>query len=191
MRALSLIALFITIYSFELQAEEVEADKDQGIWELGFILGATDVTISEQFTFSNERESNVAVSAGLELAYRWPEGFHLETSYIFSNDLDFGIVDSYDLSQFNILFGYSFKLSESVTFTPKVGFSSWDLHTREGALFNPGPEDRFEYDGTDFTYELDLEIPIGYDLTFNLGYENTDFDFGEISITNLGLSFEF
>ncbi|MCW8997276.1 MAG: outer membrane beta-barrel protein [Kangiellaceae bacterium] len=193
MRVISLITIFIiALFSFNLQAEEAEENKEEeGIWEIGFILGATDVSISDRYTFSNEKESSVSLSAGWELGYHWPKGYHLETSYIVSNDLDLGITDSYDLTQFNVLFGYSYKITDSITFTPKIGFSSWDLDTREGALFNPGPEETFEYDGMDLTYELNLEVPIGYDLTFNLAYENTNFDFGEISIANLGLSFEF
>ncbi len=72
----------------------------------------------------------------------------------------FGAVDSYELSQKQVLLGYSFDIVGRFRIIPKVGASFWKLETKEGQFLNSGPEEEKEFKGIDMIWLIDLEIPI-------------------------------
>ncbi len=166
--------------------------EERGSIELGLVIGTSELSVNKAYTISGENYSTDSFSVGIEFAYRWPENYLIETSFTTTIDTDiFGISDNYQLYQWNTLVGYSFPITERIRLIPKVGFSRWELDTREGALFNPGPELSVEFNDTDFTYQLGLEFPVWEDLNLGVTYENTRYSFGKIEIVNLGFSFEF
>ncbi len=170
----------------------IELKTPPGVFEIGLILGSSELSIDKQYTISQESFKTDALSIGVELGYRSPKKYLIQTSFTSTADLDiFGISDNYHLYQWNTLVGYSFALSDKINFIPKIGFSRWELDAREGMLFNPGPELELEFKDTDVTYQLGLEFLIWNDLSLELAYENTKYNFGEIEIVNFGISFEF
>ncbi len=165
---------------------------ERGSIELGLVIGTSELSINKAYTISGENYSTDSFSVGVEFAYRWPENYLIETSFTTTVDTDiFGISDNYQLYQWNTLVGYSFPITERIRLIPKIGFSRWELDTREGALFNPGPELSVEFNDTDFTYQLGFEFPVWEDLNLGVTYENTRYSFGKIEIVNFGFSFEF
>jgi hypothetical protein len=194
-----LILLSLTIDTHAISEElypqdqqTIDSEERKGIFEIGFVLGSSELSIDKEYTISQDRYSRDTITIGIELGYRWPENYLIETSFTTTVDFDvFGISDNYELYQWNTLVGYSIPISDRVRLIPKIGISRWELDATEGALFNPGPELELEFNDIDLTYQLAIEFPVLDELNLELAYENTRYSFGEVKIVNFGFSFEF
>jgi hypothetical protein len=186
--------LFLQIFIWIFISANVFADSSEteGIFELGFVVGKTELIIEDKFSLVNEEHSEESATIGIELGYKWPEGYSIESSIINTSNFNlFKISDTYSVFQWSVLAGYSFDLTNDFRFIPKIGLSYWVLDSEEGQFLNPGPEAKYHYTDIDFTYELAFEVPISQDVTINLSYMNTKYTFGDISIANFGMTFEF
>jgi hypothetical protein len=195
MKKILIHSVFIwIIFSIQASAEDIDSSQtpSQGIFELGFVFGKTDLAIDSDFSLSRENDFAESLTIGIELGYLWQRGFLIEMSFNQTiNEAVINLGDDYELYQWNTLIGYSFELSNNFRFIPKLGVSKWKLDTQDGLFSFNDPDIQHRFNDTDFTYELGFEIPVAHDLTFNLAYTNTKYSFGEISIANFGITFEF
>lgn len=103
----------------------------------------------------------------------------------------FDSADEYSLDERGILVGYSFEINRNFRIVPMLGWSSWDLVTEEGALFNPGPEEELEFEGSDTYGRLNLEFPVTEVFQMAASYIYGEYDFGTYQTARVGFKFEF
>lgn len=123
-----------------------------------------------------------AMNAGLSIRNRVSLDLTLSTA----GSLALFGVDSYSVSQKYLLLGYSFLPSESIVLTPKIGYGRWEVDFNEGALFNPGPEESFDFDeGNDLIFAAELEFKSARRFSGGVKIDYTETDFGSLSNTRL------
>lgn len=169
------------------------ADESKVIF--GIEIGSSSLDLENDLAneFNQEFLDDTGVSSTYSVGYRWANSWQVEGSLSASGNALFslGLEDFYQAAEAKLMVGYSFQLAKHLRIVPLIGVSRWDVELQEGFLLNPGPEERIESDGTDFSYKVSAEFPIKKGFVLSLSYANTDTTFGDISMTQAGLKYEF
>ena len=99
--------------------------------------------------------------------------------------------DSFELSEKFISFGYQAEFGNGWRVVPKVGRARWTLDSKEGWVFNPGPEERQKVKGYDYFWEVSAGRRISNAVALSLAYRQGDFDFGRTRSTVFGVTIAF
>lgn len=165
---------------------------------LGIELGSSsldldpDITIGSDVPSLEEKIDNNGIGVTYLVGYRWENNLVVETNLSFaSNNFLFEGTDFYETTEGKLMLGYSFQLAKHLRIVPLIGVSRWEVDLQEGLIFNPGPEQRDEFDGTDLTYKFSLEFPFNNGFALSLSYSNTNIDIGTAEMTQLGFKYEF
>jgi len=178
--------------AFLLLTTSVFANAQEAEFILGLDLGRNSINIDQEFAIIDTEFDSDGYSLGYVLGYRWENNLVAEANIAYaSNDSFFRAFDYYETSEIKLMLGYSFEIAEHLRIVPMLGFSRWELETKEGRLFNPGPEEQKEFDGTDLTYKVRMDFPVGQLVVLSLSYAKSELDASEIAITQFGIKFEF
>lgn len=184
-RFLCLSWLIIGTSIFSTQAQDAEVI-------LGLELGTSSISVEPEFKPQDVDIDYDGYVFGYIFGYRFENDLVFEGNISYSsNDSFFRSFDNYELTESKALLGYSFEIKDNFRIVPMIGFSRWELETREGAFLNSGPEEELRFDGTDLTYKVRLDFPVGQLVVLSLSYANTNVDFGRNELTQLGIKFEF
>ena len=116
--------------------------------------------------------------------------FELGVDFFTEGDL-FNFGDSFDISQEFLSVGYQFELGNGWRLVPRVGRARWELHSDEGWLFNPGPEETREIRGYNYFWEVGVARRLNRVLTLGAAYKQGDFDFGDSRSASVVLTLGF
>ncbi|WP_053980726.1 outer membrane beta-barrel protein [Marinagarivorans algicola] len=180
----SILALLLS--SFNVQA-------DQGEVILGFDIGQNKMRFEDDFIVADTEDGNhTAFSLSYVAGYHFANDIVAEANLVYSSNINIlNAFDRYSLYELKGLVGYSFTLNQALTLVPMIGFSKWDLDTKEGALLNSGPEAEENFDGIDVAYKLRLNLAFDSLTMMSLSYAITEADFGRTQAVQVGLLFEF
>lgn len=179
------IALAICFYAKSAQSQEPK-------FILGVELGQSSVNIDTNKIQTDVDFDDNGFAGSYFVGYRWANHFVNEVNLtLASNNFIFRGFDFYETKELKLLFGYSFQLADSLRIVPMAGMSRWELNSREGLIFNPGPEQNFKFEGTDLTYKLTMEYLINDSFALSLSYARTHLVLGTTELSLLGLKFEF
>lgn len=155
-------------------------------------IGNVNLSIDGEYTLSNTNLSEDNIESGIAAGIQTESNIVLEVGVLYSDSIDlFDFGDTYNFSQIQALVGYEFQPNEHFIFTPKIGFSFWDLEGEEGIFLNPGNEATSSLDGNDFIWSLDFEFPVYEHVNIHFSYANNNFEFGKAETTTFGVTFEF
>jgi hypothetical protein len=154
--------------------------------------GAGNIDVKQEFAINQTAEDQDVFSMGMFGGYNFDSGLLVEAG--FSGETSDDIFEAYDVFQLIGLLGYTFRLGQDFTFTPKAGFSAWELDTFQSGLFDlfgDGEDEEFSYDGTDPVIVLEGEYSLNKLLQFNLSYTHGSYDFGDLDSFRFGVEFDF
>lgn len=155
-------------------------------------LGRGEIEINPKYSFNNQKDSSENLGFGVIVGHEFDSNIVLEGNYYQSDSDSFlSVSNSYQLTQTRALVGYAFDLAEHFRIIPKIGISNWKLDSQEGALFNPGVEERLKFSGNETFAELGFEFPVNQLITISGAYRNINFDFGDAQSANVAVKFKF
>lgn len=182
----------ITLSAFTLLMSSFTTHANEAQIRMGVELGTGKIKVDKDFAILKEDFDTDGFSLGYILGYKFENNVVTEANLAYtSSDVLFGTFDSYETYEFKAMIGYSFDLATHFRVVPMVGLSRWELDTKQGFFLNPGPEAKEEFSGTDFTYKVRLEVPLGDLVLLSLSYASTEVEFGRNETTQLGVLFEF
>jgi len=168
------------------------AGSQESKFVLGIALGSSSVNIDQNKIQTDVDFDDDGFGATYLVAYRWGNNLVAEANLSHAtNNFLFEGFDFYKTTELKLMLGYSFQLAQYLRIVPMLGVSKWDLDSQEGLVFNSGPEQRVEFDGTDLTYKLSLELPINDSFSLSLSYAKSHLDLGTSELSLVGLKFEF
>ena len=141
-------------------------------------FGIGRIYVSRDYGIDNDSDSSASTDFNIGLGSRIGSNIIVEYIYARSDGHSFlGMGDSYDLKQRQILIGYQFSMSGSLSVTPKLGVSNWRLTGREGVFLNPGKEGSSSLEGRDVIVSVELGWSIFDNLSIGLNnsWSNTEF----------------
>ena len=122
---------------------------------------------------------------GCGFGYLTPIGIVAEIGGDSYGEFDFfNAFDRFSLEQRFVAVGYQVELGSGWRFVPKVGRARWKLHSKEGALFHPGPEAETEIRGYDYYWEASVSRRISNVVAMGVNYKQGNFDFGRSRTTS-------
>lgn len=155
-------------------------------------LGRSELDMHANYSVSELAKHDVGVTINFLAGYKFSSNVIVAATHSYTDsNLLFGAGDHYQLYDIGAVAGYSFDIAALFRIVPMVGWSYWKLQSTEGELFNPGPEERFDYRGNNFYWRLNIELPISSVVQLNLAYVNGDYDFGRLQSKRFGVKFEF
>jgi hypothetical protein len=182
LKALSAISLVIS--SSVVFAQEAKVI-------VGLELGTSAIAVDKDVAVFNDEFEQGGLTFGYIFGYRWDNNVVVEGNYNYtSNDGLFRTFDHYEAKETKVMLGYSFEVSEYFRVIPMLGMTRWEVDTKEGLLLNPGPEDQYRFNGTDLTYKLRLDAPVGDRFVFSLSYARSEFDIGSMGLTQFAIKLE-
>lgn len=180
-----LIGLLLLSSSFLAKAQEAEVI-------LGLELGRSSISIEPDFRVVDGDFDSDGYTFGYILGYRFENNLVLEGNLSYSsNDSFFRAFDHYETTESKLMLGYSFEVKNNFRVVPMIGYSRWELETKEGAWLNSGPEEQLKFDGTDLTYKVRMDFPVGQLVVLSLSYANSEVEYGRNEMTQFGIKFEF
>lgn len=99
--------------------------------------------------------------------------------------------DTFELTEKFISVGYQAELGNGWRVVPKVGRARWTLDSKEGWVFNPGPEESQRVKGYGNFWEVSLGRRISTAVALGLTYRQSDYDFGRTRSTVFGVTIGF
>lgn len=154
----------------------------------GFEVGEADVNLDSDIQFIDGTD-DYTMSIGAHVGYLDRSRVLVDLDYNSMNDISiFGASDHFSLSTTALLFGYQIKLNDFYL-EPKIGYARWQLELREGALFNPGPEEEYNFDGADPLAAFTAGYRFNDLFGMSLSYKYLDFERGHAN--SYALRFDF
>lgn len=153
--------------------------------------GPSLIEIDGEFRPSEIHNSQNGNALGLSAGYKFTSNIVILGSanrYYGTNF--FGANDRVHLTEANILLGYSLINTQHFRLLPMVGWSDWELESKEGALFNSGPEEVRVFKGESIIGKIIFELPIKDFFAMQFSLTHGEFDFGELSAIRIGAKFE-
>lgn len=121
---------------------------------------------------------------GGAFGYLTPIGLLAEIGSDYYGDVNvFNASDAFSLAQRFVAVGYQLELGNGWRFVPKVGRARWKLHSKEGALFHPGPEAETEIRGYDYYWEASVSRRISRVVALGVTYKQGNYEFGRSRTT--------
>ena len=164
----------------------------EGVVILGLEFGGSPIEINSELAVLDDEFDYDGYAFGYILGYRWNSNMVVETNLNYaSNDSFFKAFDYYETYEAKLMLGYSIEVNDNFRIVPLVGYTRWELEAKEGLFLNPGPEEESKADGTDFTYKLRMDFPIGELVVLSASYTKSNLEIGDIKLTQFGVKFEF
>ena len=155
-------------------------------------VGRGEMRIDEAFTVTNAREKSDALSMGCVLGYSTPFGLLLEVGAESQQNFNWwNAEDEFSLSQQYLAIGYEIGFAEGWTFTPKAGRARWKLHSEEGRLSNPGPEEAADIRGYEYFWEAQISRQLTDKVSLGGAYQEGEYDFGRARSLSFVATFRF
>ncbi|MDH5327919.1 MAG: hypothetical protein OEZ68_04850 [Gammaproteobacteria bacterium] len=139
-------------------------------------IGVGRVHVKAGKTLYGESYTSGGFAASPRMGVRLSNDFVFEVASQVNAVISFG--DSYDVSQTQILFGKSLKVSNRSRLINKIGLSKWELRGYESPFLNPGPEDRSRLTGVAPVYVLEWERNVNRFFAFGINSSFLLADFG-------------
>jgi hypothetical protein len=182
------LAVFLMLAAIVPTSQAAEA----GRFHISPRVGKGEIRIDDTFTVTREREKTDALNVGCVLGYSSPIGLLLEVGAENQRNFDwFDAEEEFELSQQYVAIGYEFGFAEGWTFTPKAGRARWKLHSEEGQLSNPGPEEEEDVRGYDYFWEVQLSRQLTDKVSLGGAYQEGEFDFGRARSLSFLATFRF
>ncbi len=108
-----------------------------------------------------------------------------------TSDTLLGATDDYELYESKLTLGYQFNIAKHFRIVPSVGVSRWKMTTREGVIFNSGPEDKLYYKGSDSFGQINIDFPINRLVVVSGTFTKGRYDFGTAEAMRVGVKFQF
>jgi hypothetical protein len=164
----------------------------EGNFHISPRLGKGEMRVDEMFTVADRHEKADALSMGCVFGYSSPIGLLFEVGAESQRNFDWWDADDeLTLSQQYVAIGYEIAFAEGWTFTPKAGRARWKLHSEEGRLFNPGPEEQTEIRGYEYFWEAQLSRQLTDKVSIGGAYQEGEFDFGRARSISFVATFRF
>ncbi len=158
---------------------------DEGFYLLAGI-GESTAKVKSKYLVNSGDDSFENLDFQLSLGYQFSNNVLIELTSISHNSfLDIGFSDSASVYENMVLLGYRFDINEKFSVTPRIGYSSWEVKSSEGVLFNPGPEATTSKKGSDLTYMLS----VSYNILF-MTVQSAEYDFGSLNSILIGVEFK-
>jgi hypothetical protein len=141
-------------------------------------VGRGDLQIDKFDTSDDFHASTNIVGVGGAFGYLTPVGVVLEAGADSFGQFDFFGFDRFSLTQQYLGVGYQFELGNGWRLVPKAGRARWTLRSKEGVLFNPGPEVEQKIRGYDYYWEVSVSRRISRVVALGVSYKQGDYDFG-------------
>jgi hypothetical protein len=134
----------------------------------------------DQFVGLNSEHVDVdTYGLGANIGYLTPIGVVLEIGADSFRDFDlFGTFEGFRLEQAFASIGYQFDLGNRWRLVPRVGRAHWELRSREGRIFNPGPEEERNVKGDNYFWEIGVARQISSVVTLGMNYKRGQYEFG-------------
>ena len=153
----------------------------------GVELVQSNLEVADDFLIEpNVSPDDTGYGIAARLGYRWSSNWQVELRGVTSENIDlFGLTEDTELSEVQLLVGYSFKVSDRLRIVPAIGRSKWKLSSQEGRAFNPGPEESLVTRGFDLTYRLGIDFPVTDLFYLSFAYNRSDYEFGDANTSTL------
>ena len=141
--------------------------------------GFGSLKVDEFVGINSERVNADTYGIGASFGYLTPIGVVVEigADRFIAFDL-FETFDGFRLSQEFASIGYQFDLGNHWRLVPRVGRAHWKLHSREGRIFNPGPEEKRDVSGDDYFWEIGVARRISRVVTLGVNFKQGQYNFG-------------
>jgi hypothetical protein len=141
---------------------------------------------------NRERANADTYGFGASFGYLTPIGVVLEIGADDYNDLDlFKTFDNFRLAQRYASIGYQFELGHRWRLVPRVGRAHWKLHSKEGQIFNPGPEQTRDVSGDNYFWEIGVARQISRVVTLGVNFKRGQYEFGSTQSAAFTATFAF
>jgi len=150
--------------------------------------GATLIDLRQEYSFTNKGDSDVFFGGLFDINCA-TRHFTFDLHALLTTNFGMTIGDTSQYYEAAALLGAHFPLTDSVEFGLKAGLSRWELHMKEGQLFNPGPEEFRKYDGHNPVYLLYISKSLKFKSDFFISYIFSKPEFGARKSFLFGLRF--
>ena len=132
--------------------QEFQITPRVGFGEIRLKPGTTSIDVANQ----DGTETNT-LDIGVAVSYVTPIGVVLEVGAQGQSNFSlFGTLDELTFSEEYVAAGFQLEFGNGFRLTPKVGRTRWRLRSKEGILFNPGPEAQERIDGYEDFWDVSL-----------------------------------
>ncbi len=141
---------------------------------------------------NQERVDVDTYGSGASFGYLTPIGVVLEIGADRYRDFDlFRTFDNFRVTQTFASIGYQFELGHQWRLVPRVGRAHWKLRSREGRIFNPGPEEKRDVSGDNYFWEVGVARQISEVVTLGVRFKRGQYDFGSTQSAAFTATFAF
>lgn len=142
-------------------------------------IGVGSLRVDEFVGVNEDRIEADTYGLGASAGFLTPIGVVVELGADnFSDFTFFGSFDTFELTQEFASVGYQFDLGNRWRLVPRVGRAHWKLRSKEGLIFNPGPEEERTARGDSYFWEIGVARQIARVVTLGLTYKHGQYDFG-------------
>ena len=175
------LALLVTVGAILLQSPASAATPE---FQITPRVGFGALKVDEFVGINRQRVNSDTYGIGASAGYLTPIGVVVEIgadSFRSFNPLE--AFDDFRLSQEFASIGYQFELGHRWRLVPRVGRAHWKLHSREGRLFHPGPEEERNVSGNGYFWEVGIARQISRVVTLGVSFKQGQYDFGRTQST--------
>ena len=163
-----------------------------GQFFVGFDIGSGDLDIDGEIApgFDLSLGADNVVIGHLAGGYEFDSGLFIAGGYEeFDSVQLFGFSDDVEITAFKVGIGYAVPAADRFRVFGQLGLNRWDLKARESIVFNPGPEETANTDGSDLYIEIGGEFAINDAFRLNLIYNHNNYDIGDSSVFRFGFRY--
>ena len=142
-------------------------------------VGFGSLKVDEFVGINRQRVNADTYGIGASAGYLTPIGVVVEIgadSFRSFNPLE--AFDNFQLSQEFASIGYQFEFGNRWKLVPRAGRAHWKLHSEEGRIFHPGPEQERNVSGNDYFWEIGIARQISRVVTLGVSFKQGQYDFG-------------
>lgn len=182
MSAFRFIICLSCAFSFSAAADNIR---------LGGGIGDANIDLKQEYTFDDPDVGKDAAAWGFYAGYAFSNNLFVEFGFeeVVDAVLFKNASDNVGLFSIDFSIGYTFNTNNGFYIEPKLGYSDWTLESKEGALFNPGPEETKEIEGRDIFGELAIGYRFAKVFGMSVSYKRMNPNFGTYDSTRLNFDF--
>lgn len=143
---------------------------------IGGNIGNTELELDR--SFRGTPDSTDALAFGFNTGYLFENSIITKLNITDSDSFSlFGAVDRHSLRHIDLQAGYQFTWKK-FRLTPSVGLAKWELKSKQGQLFNSGPEAEKRTSGNDAFLGIALGVAFTRRFQMNIAHKQLSTDFG-------------
>lgn len=152
---------------------------DHGEFRISPFLGFAQTKVDGRHAEFGQTRKYEGWTAGISAGYRTTFGLLVEAGTSASGDLFVGWATGGELRELYAAAGYDFEFAKDWHFTPKIGWTSWDLKAGElEDLVDGAGQLTRKLDGEDVYLELAIARRLGRHVDVGLSLREADVNFG-------------